>query len=217
MFTGIIEEKGAVAEVSAAGRLKVKATRVLEDTSVGDSIAVMGVCLTVVELDEDAFTVDVMPETLRSSTLGDLRPGSPVNLERAMSAGARFGGHMVNGHVDGVGMVSTLRRESNAVVVAVAAPAGLTRYMVPKGSVALDGISLTLVEVSEGRFTVSVIPHTLDETALSEARPGTRVNIEVDIMAKYVEVFLARYGGEGRGGIEQALSRGGFIAPGQEI
>jgi len=217
MFTGIIEEKGAIAEVSAAGRLKVKATRVLEDTRLGDSIAVMGVCLTVVELDGDAFTVDVMPETLRSSTLGDLRSGSPVNLERAMSAGARFGGHMVNGHVDGVGAVSTLRRESNAVVVEVSAPAGLTRYMVPKGSVALDGISLTLVEVSEGRLTVSVIPHTLEETALRDARPGTRVNIEVDIIAKYVEAFLARYGGEGRGGIEQALSRGGFMAPGQEM
>jgi len=217
MFTGIIEEKGAVAEVSAAGRLKVKATRVLEGTRLGDSIAVMGVCLTVVELDEYAFTVDVMLETLRSSTLGDLRPGSPVNLERAMSAAARFGGHMVNGHVDGVGAVSSLKRESNAVVVEVSAPAGLTRYMVPKGSVALDGISLTLVEVSEGRFTVSVIPHTLGQTALSGARPGTRVNIEVDIMAKYVESFLARYAVEGRGGIEQALSRGGFMVPGQEM
>jgi riboflavin synthase len=217
MFTGIIEEKGVVEGLSAAGSLKVKASRVLEGTRPGDSIAVMGVCLTVVEMGPSAFTVDVMPETLRSSTLGELRPGSVVNLERAMSAGGRFGGHMVNGHVDGVGTVSSIRRESNAVVVEVTAAEELTRYMVRRGSVALDGISLTLVEASRGRFTVSIIPHTLEETALDGARPGTRVNVEVDIMAKYVEAFLAGRGGEGRGGIEEALSRGGYTAPGQEM
>jgi riboflavin synthase len=134
-----------------------------------------------------------------------------------MGAGGRFGGHMVNGHVDGVGTIRGMRREANAMVIEVAVPAELSRYMVPRGSVALDGISLTVVEVSEGRFTVSVIPHTLEQTTLSEARPGTTVNIEIDIIAKYVEAFLNRKSGEGRGGIEEALTQGGFMSSEQEI
>jgi riboflavin synthase len=217
VFTGIIEEKGRVLELDTAGRLKVAASKALEGTSIGDSIAISGVCLTVVELDDSSFVVDVTPETVRKTALAGLRSGSPVNLERSMSAGGRFGGHMVNGHVDGVGTVSNIRREANAVIIDVSVPAELSRYMVDRGSVAVDGISLTLVRVLEGQFTVSVIPHTLDETTLGEARPGTRVNIEVDIIAKYVESFLARRGATGRGGIEEALSRGGFMSPGQEM
>jgi riboflavin synthase len=217
VFTGIIEEKGSIVELATTGKLKVAASRVLEGTGIGDSIAVSGVCLTVVELDDAGFTVDVTPETMRQSALAGLRPGSPVNLERSMGAGGRFGGHMVNGHVDGVGTIRGMRREANAVVIEVAVPAEISRYMVPRGSVALDGISLTVVEVSEGRFTVSVIPHTLEQTTLSEARPGTTVNIEVDIIAKYVEAFLNRKSGEGRGGIEEALTQGGFMSSGQEI
>jgi len=217
VFTGIIEEKGSIVELAPTGKLKVAASRVLEGTGIGDSIAVSGVCLTVVELDDAGFTVDVTPETMRQSVLTGLRPGSPVNLERSMGAGGRFGGHMVNGHVDGVGTIRGMRREANAVVIEVAVHAELSRYMVPRGSVALDGISLTVVEVSEGRFTVSVIPHTLEQTTLSEARPGTTVNIEIDIIAKYVEAFLNRKSGEGRGGIEEALTQGGFMSSEQEI
>jgi riboflavin synthase len=215
VFTGIVEEKGRVLELSAPGRLKVAASRVLEGTEVGDSIAVSGVCLTVVELQDDAFTVDVMPETLRSSTLGTKRPGSPVNLERAMGVGGRFSGHMVNGHVDGVGVIRTARREENAVIFEIAAGGDITRYLVPKGSVALDGISLTVVDAYPEAFTVSVIPHTLEQTSLAEAGRGGEVNIEVDIIAKYVEALLSRR--EGSSGIEQALARGGFLEPGQEI
>ena len=217
VFTGIIEEKGSIVELAPTGKLKVAASMVLEGTGIGDSIAVSGVCLTVVELDDAGFVVDVTPETLGKSALAGLRPGSPVNLERSMGADGRFGGHMVNGHVDGVGTISSLRREANAVIIEVAVPAELSRYMVERGSVALDGISLTVVKASEGRFTVSVIPHTLDQTTLSDARPGTKVNIEVDIIAKYVEAFLARKNSEGRGGIDEALSQGGFMSPGEQV
>jgi len=213
LFTGIIEEKGTVAGLTTEGKLRVSARTVLEGTRIGDSIAVSGVCLTVVELDSSGFTVDVMPETLRSSALSDVRPGRQVNLERAMGAGGRFGGHLVNGHVDGVGTVGGVRREANAVDIEISAPLDITHYMVPKGSVAIDGISLTIVKVSRGRFTVSVIPHTLEETTLDDARAGTRVNLEADIIAKYVESFLTRDGTPEQapgGGIGEALYRGGF-------
>jgi riboflavin synthase len=216
VFTGIIEEKGSVVELAPNGRLKVAASRVLQGTKVGDSIAVSGVCLTVVELDDAGFAVDVTPETLRQSALAGLRPGSSVNLERSMGADGRFGGHLVNGHVDGVGTISGMRREANAVIIEVSVPAELSRYTVERGSIALDGISLTLTRATEGRLTVSVIPHTVEQTTLGEARAGARVNIEVDIIAKYVESFAARSKGAGRGGIEQALSQGGFMSPGQE-
>lgn len=215
MFTGIVEEKGKVLELSASGRLKVEASLVLEDTRIGDSIAVSGVCLTVVQLHPGAFTVDVMPETLRTSTLGRRRPGSPVNLERAMGAGGRFSGHIVNGHIDGIGRIRRATREENAVVLEIGVPVEISRYMAPKGSVAVDGISLTLVDAAPDGFTVSVIPHTLEQTTLENAGQGDEVNIEVDIIAKYVEAFLSRR--EGRPGIEEALARGGFLEPGQEI
>jgi riboflavin synthase len=216
VFTGIVEERGTVSRLDPAGKLVINAERVLEGTGPGDSISVSGVCLTVVELSGRGFTVDVMPETLRRSTLGSLSSGSTVNLERAMSAQGRFGGHLVNGHVDGIGVVGAVSEEENAVLISIDVPGELSRYMVPKGSVCVDGVSLTIVETAGGRLKVSVIPHTLDETTLREARPGTRVNVEVDILGKYVEAFLSRESGSASS-IEQALSRGGYIEPGEPM
>ena len=209
MFTGIIEEMGRVAGLSPGGVLKVQTSVVLEGTRTGDSIAVSGVCLTVVEMTGESFAVDVMPETLKRSTLGALRPGDPVNLERAMVAGGRLGGHLVNGHVDGVGTVRSVRPHGNAVLFDISSPEDVARYMVPRASVTLDGISLTIVEARGSGFSVSIIPRTLAETTLSTAKPGTRLNVEVDIIAKYVEAFLA--GRNGGSGIGDALARGGFM------
>ena len=209
VFTGIIEEKGTVRRLTGGGVLELEAETVLEGTSVGDSISVSGVCLTVVELRGDGFSVDVMPETLRRSTLGALVPGAKVNLERALRAGDRMGGHIVNGHIDGVGTVNSRRTESNAVLFDIGAPEGTGRYVVPKGSVAIDGISLTVVDTNQDGLIVSIVPHTLEETTLGDAGPGTRVNVEVDIIAKYVESFVERAGGSG--GLGKALLDGGFL------
>ncbi|HEY5494817.1 MAG TPA: riboflavin synthase [Candidatus Anoxymicrobiaceae bacterium] len=209
MFTGIIEEMGKVKGLTPSGALTVEASHVLEGTSLGDSIAVSGVCLTVVDMTSSSFTVDVMPETLKRSVLGSLRPGAPVNLERAMLAGGRLGGHMVQGHADGVGTVRSRSQMGNAVLFDIVADEEVTRYIVEKGSVAIDGISLTVVEPRGGGFSVSIIPRTLSETTLESKRPGDRVNIEVDIIAKYVEAFIARR--SGREGIEDALERGGYF------
>jgi riboflavin synthase len=164
----------------------------------------------VVAITGSSFTVDVMPETLKRSILGSLRPGAAVNLERALAAGGRMGGHIVQGHVDGVGTVSSRRTVDNAVIFEVDTGGEVARYMVPKGSVAVDGISLTVVGARPDGFSVSVIPTTLSGTTLSSARPSERVNIEVDVIAKYVEAFLTRAGG--RESIEDALARGGFFA-----
>lgn len=212
MFTGIVEEVGTVEETGVSGRagtLVISAGRVLEGTAVGDSIAVSGVCQTAVAIQGSRFTVDVMPETLRRSTLGERRPGDPVNLERALAVGGRLGGHIVNGHVDAVGTVRSRRREENAVIFEVTVEPVLTRYIVPKGSVAVDGISLTVVSSAGGMFSVSAIPHTIEETTLSSAGPGTRVNIEVDVLAKYVESLMESGGSPS--GLEQSLARGGFM------
>ncbi|MGE4549378.1 MAG: riboflavin synthase, partial [Intestinibacillus sp.] len=169
MFTGIIEEVGRISRIerSAAGaRLWVEARAVLEGTRIGDSIATNGVCLTVTALDGQGFAADVMGETMRRSALGQLRPGTPVNLERAMAADGRFGGHIVSGHIDGIGTVAGLRREDNAVWVTVHAAPELLRYIVEKGSIAIDGISLTVASVDSRGFQVSIIPHTGAETTL---------------------------------------------------
>ena len=217
MFTGIVEETGTVRETSLSpgrpGVLSVGASTVLEGTRIGDSIAVSGVCQTVVEIGGGTFTVDVMPETARRTTLGEMRQGSRVNLERALLLGARIGGHIVNGHVDAVGQIRQRSTEENAVVLHIALGEGLTRYIAPKGSVAVDGVSLTVVGIKDGAFSVSVIPHTLEETTLRDARPGTRVNIEVDVIAKYVEALTrGKAAGErSGGGLEESLLRGGFV------
>ncbi len=200
MFTGLVEETGLIRSVRQAGRslhLTVGARTVLEGIRLGDSIAVNGVCLTVVRHDNDSFTADVMPETYAKTNLSSLPPGSPVNLERTMAVGDRFGGHIVQGHVDGVGTILSLEQDEIAVWLAVGAPPEIIKYVMPKGSIAIDGISLTVVDVAEDRFRVSLIPHTRAMTNMKHRRAGEKVNLEVDILAKYVEAMLARRFGAG--------------------
>lgn len=189
MFTCIVEEIGHVKSVSG-GRIEIGCELVLEGTKLGDSIAVNGVCLTVTCMSNTGFTADVMPETLRRSNLGELGYGSIVDLERAMAADGRFGGHIVSGHIDGTGRISEMRNEGNAVWVKIAAEPEITRYIVKKGSVTIDGISLTVADVAEGYFSVSVIPHTGRETVLLKKNIGDTVNLENDIVAKYIEKLM---------------------------
>ncbi len=190
MFTGIIEETGKALRVEHGG-IWIQAKKVLEGTKTGDSIAVNGVCLTVVTIKSMEFMADVMPETLKRSSLGQLKAGSRVNLERAMAADGRFGGHIVSGHIDGTGTVASITKDSNAVRFQILAPEEILRGIVEKGSVAIDGISLTVTAVEKDRFEVSVIPHTLGETVLSDRKKGSVVNLENDIIGKYVERLLA--------------------------
>ena len=193
MFTGIVEEQGTVRSIrrgAASAVLSVGAEAVLSDLKIGDSVAVNGVCLTATAVDSGGFTADVMHETLNRSSLGALVPGSPVNLERAMAADGRFGGHIVSGHIDGTGTIAERRRDDNAVWYTVRTPPELLRYIVEKGSVAIDGISLTVASVEADRFSVSVIPHTAAVTALGAKGPGDVVNLETDIIGKYVEKLL---------------------------
>lgn len=186
MFTGIIEEVGAL-ERLAGGEIAIRAKKVLEDVALGDSIAVNGICLTVTRFDAAHFTADVMPETVRRTSLAELRRGSRVNLERALTLKSRLGGHIVSGHIDGAGTIAAMREEGNAILLTVRASADILRYIVEKGSVALDGISLTVASVSAADFTVSLIPHTREITNLREKSVGSRLNIETDILGKYVE------------------------------
>ena len=199
MFTGIVEEVGSVRTVlpgARAGTIFIAARKVLEGTRVGDSIAVNGVCLTVVQLAEDSFTADVMPETLAKTNLSALKPGSAVDLERAMAANGRFGGHIVSGHIDGVGTIVEMRPEQNAVWVRIAASPQILGLIVEKGSIAIDGISLTVAGVSQGDVQVSVIPHTGQETILLGKKPGESVNLENDIVGKYVQKLLVNATGQ---------------------
>ena len=196
MFTGIIEERGEVLALDREGdlaRLTVRGPLVASAAAVGDSIAVNGTCLTVIGLTSDGFSADVMGETLHRSSLGDLKPGSPVNLERAVRADGRLDGHIVQGHIDGTGVIIGIRPEPDWHVVRIEIPEELNFYIVKKGSIAVDGVSLTVSDLgSPGRFEVSLIPETLERTTLGRARVGDRVNIEVDVIAKYVERLLAR-------------------------
>ncbi len=189
MFTGIVEEIGHIKNISS-GRLIISAKKVLSDVNVGDSIAVNGVCLTVTSFKANEFAVDVMPETLRRSSLKSISVGSPVNLERALSLASRLGGHIVSGHIDGTGRIVSITNEQNARVVTIEAPKALLKYIVEKGSVALDGVSLTVVSVTDKDFKVSLIPHTQDVTILHTKRVGDVVNIENDIVGKYIEKFM---------------------------
>jgi riboflavin synthase len=195
MFTGIIEELGKVVSLNpreAGSRIRIAAPLVCSDVRTGDSISVNGVCLTAVEPARDAFSADVSPETLRRSSLSTLRPGSAVNLERALSAGGRLGGHIVQGHIDAVGAVESLEMVGGGNWwLAVSVPPELERYLVFKGSVAIDGISLTIAQVEPGRISVAVIPHTYSNTNLRDKRPGDPVNLEADVLAKYVEKMLS--------------------------
>ena len=195
MFSGIVEELGRVARnaIATEGRLEVSAAAVLEGARVGDSIAVNGCCLTVAELGAGGFAADVMPETASRTNLGSLSAGDGVNLEAAMRYGERVGGHMVSGHVDAVGAVAGVRPDGNATWITVTAPAAVIPYLVEKGCVAVDGISLTVVDVAPDRFTVSLIPHTVAATTARAWRPGSRVNLEADLLAKYVTRGLAAH------------------------
>ena len=193
MFTGIVEELGTIRSIrrgAASAVLSIGAEAVLSDLRIGDSVAVNGVCLTATGVDGSGFTADVMHETLQRSSLGALGPGSRVNLERAMAADGRFGGHIVSGHIDGTGTITARRQDDNAVWYTVSASPALLRYIVEKGSVAIDGISLTVASVEADRFSVSVIPHTAAVTLLGAKGPGDVVNLETDIIGKYVERLL---------------------------
>ena len=189
MFTGIIEEVGRVARIGG-GSLVIDCQKVLEDVHLGDSIAVNGVCLTVTHFDRSSFTADVMPETVRRTSLAELKKGSPVNLERALTLASRLGGHIVSGHIDGTGEIVKFADEGNAILMTVSAESGLLRYIVEKGSVALDGISLTVASVTDHDFTVSLIPHTREVTNLGSKKLGSPINIETDVLGKYVEKML---------------------------
>ncbi|MGN0037904.1 MAG: riboflavin synthase [Coriobacteriales bacterium] len=194
MFTGIVEELGTVKALrkgAASAVIEVEASTVLQGTKLGDSIATNGVCLTVTGLTPTSFTADVMHETLNRSSLGALRPGSKVNLERAMALGGRFGGHIVSGHIDGCGTIERIEADDNAVWYTIGAEPQLLRYIVEKGSVTLDGISLTVAAVDERSFKVSVIPHTREVTNLRTKSTRSTINIETDILGKYVEKLLS--------------------------
>ena len=193
MFTGIVEEIGKIKTISmgsSSAVLTISASKVLENTKLGDSIAVNGVCLTVTNLGTDYFTADVMAETIRRSSLGTLSNGSPVNLERAMAADGRFGGHIVSGHVDSMGTISNIKPEDNAIWYTIDADVKTLHYIVEKGSITIDGISLTVAYVDKSCFKVSIIPHTRQETNLSSKGIGDKVNLECDIIGKYVEKLL---------------------------
>ncbi|MBJ6363471.1 riboflavin synthase [Paenibacillus sp. GCM10012307] len=207
MFTGLIEEIGTLQGVRQQGEalvLAIGASKVLEGVQLGDSIAINGVCLTVISFTGSSFSVDVVPQTYRHTNLGTLQNGQPVNLERAMAANGRFGGHIVQGHVDGIGIIRARESEGNAVIFQIEpAEDRLMRHVIPQGSVTLDGISLTVAKAAGNRFSVSIIPHTLQETALQWKRAGDTVNIETDILGKYVDHLL------GMGRADQGVSSKG--------
>ena len=193
MFTGIIEEKGIISKImktDSQAVLTIKASKIMNDIHKGDSIAVNGICLTVTAFSKNEFQADVMHETLNRTSLKMLKPGSSVNLERAMAAGGRFGGHIVSGHADGTGIIREIRQDDNAVWFTISTSSKLLRYIVEKGSITIDGISLTVAAVTTDGFSVSTIPHTNAVTTLGERKAGDLVNLETDIIGKYVERLL---------------------------
>ncbi|MCL2791972.1 MAG: riboflavin synthase [Spirochaetaceae bacterium] len=193
MFTGIVEEKGTIKSIQPGVksiRLAIEAEIVLGGLKIGDSVAVSGVCLTVTDISSNSFAADVMPETLRKSAFSNLKPGDVVNLERAMAANGRFGGHMVSGHIDGTGTIADIKREDNAVWVKIKASPDILKYVIDKGSIAIDGISLTIAKIEKDYFSVSLIPHTIKETTLLKKNIGDTVNLESDLVGKYIYKFL---------------------------
>lgn len=193
MFTGLVEEVGTISSIkkgSNSSEITINSTKVIEDVSLGDSIATNGICLTVTGFTRKTFTVDIMAETLRVSSLASLNIGDEVNLERALRLGDRLGGHMVSGHIDGVGSIVSFEREDNATVVTISASEDLLRYIVYKGSIAIDGVSLTVFYVDKNIFKVSIIPHTKSVTTLLDKEIGDKVNLECDMIGKYVEKLL---------------------------
>lgn len=214
MFTGIIEELGTVGQMDRRPdsiRLTIEAEKVLEGTNLGDSIAVNGVCLTVTSMTDHAFTADVMHETMNRSSLGDIRLGSKVNLERAMQLNGRFGGHIVSGHVDGTGHISRVVTDGIAKVFTISIPKDMAPFIVEKGSIAIDGISLTVASVGNSQFTVSIIPHTMANTTLFMKHSGAVVNLETDVIGKYVHNFTVTYkNGSSQGLTLDSLLKNGF-------
>jgi riboflavin synthase len=193
MFTGIVEEIGTVKTVksgSKSSQVTISASKVLRDVKLGDSICSNGVCLTVVKFSENEFTVDIMAETVRRSTFKNVSTGMKVNLERALAVGDRLGGHMVSGHIDGTGIIQSYVREENAVWVTINTEKSLLKYIIKKGSIAIDGISLTVAYVDDTSFKVSIIPHTGEETTLLNKKPGEELNLEADMVGKYIEKFM---------------------------
>lgn len=213
MFTGIIEEVGQIKSIKRGSQsvtLEITASAITADLHIGDSVATNGICLTTTSLTPHGFTADAMPETLRRTNLGELSLGSRVNLERAVAVGSRLGGHIVSGHIDGTVTVSAIRRDDNAIWYNFDAPPSLLRYIIEKGSVALDGISLTVARVYDRGFAVSIIPHTAHNTTLAECRIGSKINLECDIIGKYVEKLLTPTGETTNGITPEFLSRCGF-------
>jgi len=193
MFTGLIEEIGEIVNIKHSSdvyKLSISANKIFDDLKLGDSVAVNGVCLTACEISSKTFTADVMPETINRTALGSLKRGSRVNLERAMLANGRFGGHIVSGHIDGVGTFSDIKKDANAVRISISAEPEILKFIVEKGSIAINGVSLTVTHVSESEFGVSIIPHTGNETTLLSYALGTTVNLECDVIGKYVGRFM---------------------------
>lgn len=214
MFTGIIEEIGSIAAVrrgQISSQLTVRGNIIFDDLKIGDSVAVNGVCLTATSISGKSFTADVMAETLRRTNLGTFKGGTQVNLERAMAADERFGGHIVSGHIDGTGTIAMMKKEENAVWVKIHTAENIMKYIIEKGSIAIDGISLTVAERGKAFFSVSVIPHTGSETTLLEKREGAVVNLENDVIGKYVEQMM-KYGGAGKNKIEASRQKSDITA-----
>lgn len=205
MFTGLVEEVGTVRTFTqgTVAQLRLAAPQVSAGTKIGDSIAINGVCLTVTRINGQELSFDAVEETLAKSSLSKLRPGDGVNLERSVSAERLFGGHFVLGHVDAVGTISSFRKQPGIALLVIEAPDDVLRYVVPKGSIAVDGISLTVAACDDREFTVAVIPHTIDSTVLSKRRPGDIVNLEADILGKYIEKFVSNR--SQRGGVTARL------------
>lgn len=194
MFTGIVEEMGIVKSLEIkdkTSRIKIEAEKVLQDTKLGDSISTNGVCLTVTNITDSFFEADIMGETLSRSNLGQLKNGSRVNLERALTLSSRLGGHIVSGHIDGEGEIDEIRREDISIWIGIKCSNDILRYVVEKGSIAIDGISLTVAYVDEKRFKVSIIPHTGEETTLTDRKVGDKVNLECDVVGKYIEKLIS--------------------------
>lgn len=216
MFTGLVEEIGKIQSViksTKSAKIIIKASKILEGTKLGDSISTNGVCLTVTEFTSTGFTVDVMAETMRRSNLKNLSPGDEVNLERALSLQDRLGGHIVSGHIDGVGTISNYEKEDNAVWISISTSSDILKYIVQKGSITVDGVSLTVAYVDETLFKVSIIPHTKDVTTLLKKKVESEVNLECDIIGKYIEkLLLSKEQAPVKGGIDfNFLSEHGFM------
>ncbi|RJQ46414.1 MAG: riboflavin synthase [Gaiellales bacterium] len=217
MFTGIVEEMGKLLSIemgSESGIVTIEADKVLENTQLGDSIAVNGTCLTARDFGDGTFSADVMPETLKKTNLGNLKRGSLVNLERALTLNARLGGHLMLGHVDATGKIVSIKPEGNAIIYTIQAPEEIRRYLLAQGSVGVDGISLTVARLQKDSFSVSLIPHTVKVTTLGHNGVGYEVNLEADVIGKYVEKIMkgGLPGGQGEGGLTlEKLAEGGFL------